>query len=158
MADADERAIVGEMILEAIDAGIETAGELVDSIERRPPEERRVLLDRWRERAGAPERHLARCAREKWRIDARFEADDIPGPPPWRPLKACHAPNCGAWPTGPAGNLIEVEVERWFCPQHRHLAQEGDIGEARAAIARLQQWRRAHSVCEGTTPHRRGGP
>ena len=89
LEDADERAIVREMTLEAIYAGIETAGDLIDSIERRPPEERRVLLDRWRERAGLKTATEIDVTREQRRIDRRFEADDIPGPPRWSPLQAC---------------------------------------------------------------------
>ena len=88
-----------------------------------------MLLDRWRERAGLPTATELDAAREQRRIDRRFEADDIPGPPRWSPLQACHAPGCSAWPTGPSGNVVEVSVERWFCPQHQDQARPGDLQE-----------------------------
>ena len=67
---------------------------------------------------------------ERQRADAKFESAwqrlQPPGPERWSPQQTCHAPGCGAWPTGPAGNVIEVEVERWFCPRHR-AGHEADM-------------------------------
>jgi hypothetical protein len=45
---------------------------------------------------------------------------------PWR---LCHEPTCNALPLNELGAPITVDVRKWWCARHRHLAVEGDRRE-----------------------------
>ena len=124
---ADEVQVVDVLARDALERGVATVGGLLDELEDLGPQRARARLDWAREACGLVSATEIDRRREQRRIDARFSDHDIPGPPSWEPLQSCHAQGCSAWPTGPAGNVIEVEVERWFCRRHRDLAQPGDM-------------------------------
>lgn len=138
MGDEDERAIAKAAAMEAILAGIPTVRDVINAIERRPIEERRVLVDSWREQVGLEKIAEIERRREQRRIDRRFEQADPPLPPSQRDpgpsrdaqgkaFQECHERSCSTYPVGAAGQPIPVKARRWWCPVHRGQAGEHDM-------------------------------
>ncbi len=120
--DEQEVAVVRQLAMDAILAGHATVGDLIDDLERLTPTERRTVLDKARASAG-----LATTGEIEWRReDLAFERREISGPPRWSEIQGCHAPNCKPFPTK-NGQIVPTSLERWFCPEHEHLAQPGDL-------------------------------
>jgi hypothetical protein len=85
--------------------------------------ERRALLDRFRKRAGLDTttdidaRRRFEAANRNARLIAAQES-------PWQ---ICAEPTCNEIPINELGAPIPVDARRWWCPAHRHLADEGDM-------------------------------
>jgi hypothetical protein len=112
----------------------ETYGELVDVIENADQPTRRRLLDAAREQAGLP---------PTAKVDAReaYEAANAsPAPSQMRDAKGrvqalCGDPTCRNFKPGEfPGSIAWVDVKRWWCDQHRHLAADGDLEPWRPRI------------------------
>jgi hypothetical protein len=131
--DEDEVAVVQALAMESIHAGHETVGDVLDEIERSSPAERRARLDRARTTAGLETTTALDQRRQQRRIDSAFERFDIPGPPSWSELQSCHAPGCDAYPMKGTGAIKPVSIEKWWCPEHVHMAAEGDMSEHQPA-------------------------
>jgi hypothetical protein len=117
--DPEEREVARRLVLAAAQDGHRTAGELIDRIEAASPEQRRIMLDRAREGAG-----LKRSAA----IDA--EAIRHPGSgrdAQGRSLQLCHADGCMNYPLDAGGGWAPAAAKKWFCPEHEHLAEPGDL-------------------------------
>ncbi len=49
-------------------------------------------------------------------------------------LQRCHAPDCDAVPTTSTGSWTLVNVTRWHCPAHVHLADPGDMDDLGSGV------------------------
>ena len=122
--EGEHRLVARELAMyAATELGMSTAGELLDHLEASGPAERRELLDHARSRAGLDDTETvdgirrARMASDAGR--ARAAANS-----PWQ---LCHADGCNVQPMNSLGAPMMVSARRWFCDQHRHLAQPGDM-------------------------------
>ena len=87
------------------------------------PDERRAMLDVARLRAGLPSRKAIedRVRFEAAQTEARIRMAES------SPYRICSERSCNAIPTNGAGLPIPVDVVRWWCSEHVHLAAEGDM-------------------------------
>ena len=122
--EADEDAAVArQMVISGVMAGLSTAGELVDRVERLGTADRRLLLNAARQLAGleptgtVEARRSFEAATASAQITAAAES-------PWQ---TCPAEGCNAIPTNEAGTPAPVDVKRWWCPAHVDQAAEGDM-------------------------------
>jgi hypothetical protein len=105
----------------------ETYGDLVDMIENADQPTRRRPLDAARARAELP-------STAKVEASEAFEAANAsPAPSRMRDSQnrvqaLCTDPSClNLKPGELPGSIAWVNVRRWWCDQHRHLAAEGDL-------------------------------
>jgi hypothetical protein len=116
----EEALVTRQIVLQAYMDGVaKSAGELLDHLERLAPAERRALLDRARVEAGLPSIEDVEFRQRIQHLVTRVDVDPS--------LQACHRPDCDAIPTTPAGAWRPVNVRRWHCPDHEHLAEPGDM-------------------------------
>ncbi|MGA8926074.1 MAG: hypothetical protein WB462_07615 [Solirubrobacterales bacterium] len=110
-----------------IEEGVQTFGEALERLEGLGDPGRRQWLDAARVACGME----SITAIEQRRADLVFEgalARTWPPPPPqWSEMQRC--PECGAYPTKAGGAWTPVTVEKWWCDEHKHLAEEGDLEE-----------------------------
>jgi hypothetical protein len=92
-------------------------GELLDHLEQLGPDGRRALLDAARERAGLP--RIGEVERQE-SMAAAMRA----GAPP---LQRCAVADCATIPTNGLGIPTTLDIRRWHCPAHEHLALPGDM-------------------------------
>jgi hypothetical protein len=126
--DAEERAIVRALVLQAALGGCRTAGDLLDRVGHATVAERRLIYDDAREAAGL-ERSQDIDDRERFE-EARAEAlrrgvEPIQGLIGGE-LKGCAAEGCKALPIDQNGHVVLAACRRWWCPEHGHLAEPGD--------------------------------
>ena len=122
MLDAEDRDVTRQVVLDARLAGDRTAGDLIDRLAAMEPVERRQMLDIARVECGL-EPTAAVDARER-STAAKIGSAPASGNPL---LHSCSAAKCRAIPQTEAGAWREVNVRRWWCEQHRHLAGEDDM-------------------------------
>ena len=120
-----EASIAREIRTRLVLDGARTSADALERLEGLGAAGQRQWLDEARIACGLPSETELEQRREQRRIEARFCDHDIPGPPPWDPLQRC--PQCGTYPTKDGGAWTEVSVEKWWCPEHRDLAQPGDM-------------------------------
>jgi hypothetical protein len=112
----DEREVTRQLAVNARLDGFLSAGEFVDHLAGLDASGRRDLLDRARADIGLEPTGV---------VDAREAASKgIKGD--WR-VQCCHAPGCNVFPTTDSGSMRLVEVRRWHCSEHLHLAEPGDM-------------------------------
>jgi len=118
----ESRATVRQLVLDARLEGDRTAGDLLDRLAAMEPVERRQMLDIARVECG-----LEPTAE----VDARERSTAATigmAPGSGNPLlHSCSAAKCREIPRTEAGAWREVNVRRWWCEQHRHLAGEDDM-------------------------------
>jgi hypothetical protein len=120
--DPDERRVARALILSWATAGPGLAANLAQ-VERMSWQERHDLWQRACHAVGveSPDDRRDRAAFETAQIDARRRR------PPYRPT--CAAGGCDRNPVDVNGMPVEISgVRRWWCPDHEHLAQAGDMG------------------------------
>jgi predicted phage gp36 major capsid-like protein len=122
--EGEGRAVARVLAIQAHMDGLKTAGDLLDAIAAETPEQRRARLDRAREAAGLPASGRVDEARRLALVQAagrRAAAAESP----WQ---VCAEPSCTAVPVNPVGGApVPVDVRRWWCEVHRHLAAEGGM-------------------------------
>jgi hypothetical protein len=127
LPEGDDRAVARQIVLRGMTSGMATAGDLLDELDAMSPVERRVLLDQARVGAGLPSTAEVSAAAAR-----RVRAPLIPDSPPrdeiGRALQVCAAVGCGRYPLSPlSGATIPVRACKWWCPEHEHLAGDGDL-------------------------------
>jgi hypothetical protein len=115
------------VLLAVTDSACRTYGDLRDRIESASPEERRSMLDAARQSAGLP-------TTSKVEAMEAFEAANASAAPSQmrdsqgRSQALCGHPGCRNFEPGELpGSIAWVDVKRWWCDQHRHLAADGDL-------------------------------
>jgi hypothetical protein len=121
----DDRDIARQIIFKAMERGARTAADLLDELAAMEPGERRALMDQARVAVGLPDTDT---------IEARQRVHGINRVELVQGLQRCHAPDCDAVPTTPAGSWALVNVARWHCPAHAHLAGPGDMTDAGCGV------------------------
>ena len=119
LPDPEDRATTRALAMDAyLEDRLESAGELLDRIERADPAERRSMLDRARVSAGLLNTKDERDHRAFVATNGRLRV---------RPPQQCAV--CGTVPTRPDGlpDMNVARVRRWHCPTHEHLAEPGDF-------------------------------
>jgi len=117
------REMARDALLHARFSGLTTVGEAHDEIAKLDAAGRRRALDALRWRAGLDSiedievRERLEVANTGARLTASSES-------PWQ---VCPADGCGEIPINELGAPIPVDVKRWWCPTHLHLASEGDM-------------------------------
>lgn len=120
--EGEDRPVARELAMYAVrELSMNTAGELLDHLEASGPEQRRAVLDRARAGAGL-EPIEAVEARE--RVKAAQQRSSGGGRSGWQ---LCGEPTCNAVPLNELGAPTAVDVRRWWCAEHRHLARPGDM-------------------------------
>jgi hypothetical protein len=121
--DSADRGVVRHVLIGARLRGARTVGDLLDDLAGASPERRRELLDEARVEAGLPTTEEV-DAEERFRR-ANDAASLLAGKEsPWQ---LCHAAGCDQVPLGEVGMPTATDVKRWWCPEHRRLAAEGDM-------------------------------
>jgi hypothetical protein len=121
--DSADRGVLRHVLIGARLRGARTVGDLLDELAGASPQRRRELLDEARVEAGLPTTEEVdaearfRRANDAARLQAGKES-------PWQ---LCHAAGCNQVPLGEVGIPTTTDVKRWWCPEHRHLAGEGDM-------------------------------
>lgn len=126
LQDPEDRAVVHELVLLATGTpgatDAITAGDLIDVLKAIPPDRRRGALDVLRKKAGLPS--TAEVERKALLDSVTYSSVGSDT----RPIPTCAADDCqaihrepGTWTPSP------LDVKRWFCEQHRSLAQPGDM-------------------------------
>jgi hypothetical protein len=122
-----EASIAREIRTRLVLDGARTSEDAVERLERLGPAGQRQWLDEARIACGLP----SATELEQRREDALFESAlarvSPPPPPEWDEMQRC--PECGRYPTENGGAWRPVSVERWWCEEHKHLAEEGDLEE-----------------------------
>jgi HK97 family phage prohead protease len=121
----NEARIVEVIATDALERGTTSIGELLDELEQLGVAGQRQLLDDARQQVGLDTTHEVERRREDAAFDRAWERLQPPPPPKWSPLQRCA--ECGAYPTTPEGAWVKVEVNRWWCDRHKHLAQPDDL-------------------------------
>jgi hypothetical protein len=116
----DDRAVARQIVFEALEHGVRTAGELFDHLEEIGSEGRKRLLSEARVTAGLSSVEDVEWKQEREAYERELRASSTR-------LQACHAEGCNTFPVNHLGLPREVDVARWFCPQHAHLAAPGDM-------------------------------
>jgi hypothetical protein len=114
----EERDVMRQIALSARLDGMYTAGELLDHLAGLEPHERRDLLDRARAEVGL---EPTGTVDTRSTVNARLAVSDDPR------VQSCHAAGCRQIPVDASGALRLVDVRRWHCPDHEHLARAGDM-------------------------------
>jgi hypothetical protein len=102
-----------------------SAGELIDHLAELSPDERRGILDRARAEVGLPSTAEVEAAQPK-----PLTVRTVNG---GGGFTSCAAAECTASPTR-NGIFYSPDVRRWFCDQHAHLAQPGDLEPRRFEV------------------------
>jgi hypothetical protein len=127
--EGDQRTRVVEVL--ANDAlfnhGVTTVGQLIDGLGALDRAGVRARLDWARGELGLPSTGEVEQRREDSRFEAEFRRLQPPPPPRWGPMQSC--PHCTAYPVDETGKWIATDLQRWHCPQHRHLAAEADLAK-----------------------------
>jgi hypothetical protein len=122
LQDPEDQATARELAVYAMtNSNAETIGDVIGMVERATPTQRRALLNKCRTEAGLD-------TVEEVERRARFEAFQKElADRPVRPTPTC--PACGRYPTDPGGmpSANIAPVRRWWCPEHEHLAEPGDM-------------------------------
>ena len=119
--EGEDRLVARQLAMDCAIDGMATAGELLDHLEASGPEQRRLLLHRARVGAGL-EPIEAIEARE--RVKAAQQRRSGGGISAWQ---MCGGPTCNAVPLNEVGAPVAVDVRRWWCSEHAHLAAPGDM-------------------------------
>jgi hypothetical protein len=123
----DDARVMRQIVLTALMDGVaKTAGELLDHLEGLAPGERRALLDQARVAAGLPDTEEV-----DFRRSIRHHIEKVHTDPS---LQSCHGPDGSAVPTTPTGSWRAVNVRRWYCDEHRHLAAPNDMADLGSGI------------------------
>jgi hypothetical protein len=131
LPDAEDRAVARHLLRDAASSpGFETVGDLLDHVEQASPEQRREIADAAREACGLTtmskiEEHRELARATSWPPTAPTAA----GPKRAADGKAvfpCAASGCERFSSGSLGEPQRINVRRWWCSEHRHLAQPGD--------------------------------
>ena len=157
----DERPVVQRLALDAITSGTETVGDFLDELEGLSEPERRQRLDEARIACGMESATELEQRREDAIFEDAWQRLQPPPPPEWDEMQRC--PVCGIYPTKAGGAWAPTKLERWHCPEHEHLAEEGDMDEHVAPYfpgvngrlipsprekARLEAWHREREESE----------
>jgi hypothetical protein len=119
-----ERDMARQLLLESrLDAGMSTVGEVADWLGGLDGPGRRRVLDRLRGHVGLPSTGDVEAERRSEALNRNARAI-ASSESPWQ---VCPADGCGEIPVNELGSPIPVDVRRWWCPAHRHLAGEGDL-------------------------------
>jgi hypothetical protein len=133
ISDPAERAVARNVVLHFVGQG-ETVGDVLDALEAASPAQRRALLDRARTDAGLRtiEREEQHRAFETANASAApSQLRDSQG----RVQALCGDPGCRNFEPGELpGSIKWVNVRRWWCGQHRHLAADGDLEPWRSTL------------------------
>jgi hypothetical protein len=125
--EAEDAAVTRELIADLLlSSDCHTAGDVTTVLAVASPAERRLILDSAREAAGL-ESATAIDDRERFAMiqqHARRNASgrDAEG----KLLQGCAAEGCSAMPLGATGLPEPVADRRWWCAEHRHLADADD--------------------------------
>ena len=106
--DPEERAVARKLMLDAMFAGTETVGGLLDSLAALTPAERRQKLDEARQSAGLPDTEtidVRRKAEAFQRATAHLQPRDEHG----YTFMSCAHPTCAAHPANHVGAMIATE-------------------------------------------------
>jgi hypothetical protein len=127
--DSEEQRVTRSLILDAA-SEFETAGELIRHVEGLDAADRRLLLDRARERAGLPPTGEVDRRREFVRA-ARDDPKPPPAPGPRRDasgaaIQRCAAAGCERLSANHAGYTAPTNVKRFWCADHADQAAPGD--------------------------------
>jgi hypothetical protein len=132
LGDPDERRVAA-CLLEVLSdqPQVTSFGDALSLLGRASVGTRRQLLDQARDKAELPSTGEVDDAKEL----AQLRHDDPHPPRPAGPLRdaqgfarmGCTEPNCNAVPVDETGRPRAVRAVRWWCPEHRHLAADGDM-------------------------------
>lgn len=129
--EGEARAIAREIAFAALSRGNTRVGDLLDELDAAGPDGRRQILDQARERVGLESTVALDRSRELAQL-TRW-----PPPPPPKPETiarvVCAYEGCTAIPET-LGVPQTVNVKRWWCTDHRHLAPVGDMDEPRMRV------------------------
>lgn len=131
LPDEAERATVRQLALDLqLDHGCHSVDDAVSIVETADPAARRVLLDCARRRAGLPTTSEVEAHE---RVEAASHAGRVSGgaSSPWQ---FCGEPSCNQMPVSASGAPVPVDVRRWWCETHRHLAAAGDMSPPGSGI------------------------
>ena len=142
--DPEDEAIVRETLLFFYEIGLRagksiSVGQIEQLFEGFNADERRAMFDVAGLRAGLP-------SRKQVTDNVRFQAaqrEALAITTATSPLQICAEPTCKAIPVDTIGLPIPVDVRRWWCDKHRHLAGEDDM-KPRAIPPALRTVRRDH--------------
>jgi hypothetical protein len=123
----DEAVVMRHLVLQALMDGVaKSAAELVGHLDQLAPGERRALLDQARAAAGLPDIETVENQERIHHLITKVDVDPA--------MQACHHKGCPAVPTTPVGAWRPVNVRRWWCPDHEHLAEPGDMVDQGSGI------------------------
>jgi hypothetical protein len=126
LPDADDRAVLTELVVSARLDGCRSAGDLLDRIAGATAVQRRRMLDDAREAIGL-ERSEDIDRRERFEMTQQMAARRSNGRDASGAADAgCAAEGCNAMPLGSTGLPERVTDRLWWCPAHRHLAGPDD--------------------------------
>ncbi len=120
----DDRQVARQIVFKAMERGLRTAGDLLDELEKLAPDARRRLLDQARAAVGLPDTATIE-ARQRVQIN-RVTVNEG--------LQSCHADGCSAIPLTESRGWRPVNVTRWHCPAHEHLAGPGDMRDLGSGV------------------------
>jgi hypothetical protein len=133
--DRSEREVITNLLEHLSNNGSRTFGDVLALLDSASPDRRRQLLDRARIEVGLEptsyideQRDLAAARRGDQPLPpsvATARRRDLGG----KAWQSCHAPGCEAVPVDSQGFQVPVRARRWFCPEHRHLAADGDLDD-----------------------------
>jgi hypothetical protein len=113
-------AVTRAAVFVAAELGVKNVGQLLRLYESEGPEWLAIHLDGLRVKAGLPTRAEVEAAK------AKPPAPLTVGSSRAR-CQQCAEPSCAVQHTHPTTLLPEsIDVRRWWCDQHRHLADPGD--------------------------------
>ena len=130
LTDREEKAVCRELLIGMHMVGARRVREVTLALEELSATERRLLLDGLRRRAGL--KTATQIDHER-----RFEAANEAGAARARstsPWALCAEPSCNRIPFNEVGVPVASTVNRWWCPEHAHLAQPGDLDERQLPI------------------------
>jgi hypothetical protein len=122
--DGDEQEMTFDLLATAKMAGFQTVGDLHASIDGFDGATRLLLLNALRRRAGLPS---TKAVDDRKRLEAVNHAARVRAgqDSAWQ---ICHADGCSEIPISPVTGIpTTTEAKRWFCAQHRALAEPGDL-------------------------------
>jgi hypothetical protein len=121
----DDARVMRRIVISADTDGVaKSAGQLLDHLEALAPGERRALLDQARVAVGLPDTETT--ARRPVQGVRRVSVNEG--------LQASHADGCSAIPLTESRGWRPVNVRRWFCAGHEHLADPGDMDDLGSGI------------------------
>jgi hypothetical protein len=128
LGDPEGRAVALEVLSAALLAGMPTVGGVVGFFERLDYNERKSLVDKVRGRLG-----FETSEQRRFEAANREAAAYVAAHSPWQTCA-----ECGVLPVNEIGVPIPVNVRRWWCEGHRHLAAVGDM-EPRSSGIRISE-------------------